>query len=89
MQSIYIMTSEQRRAEFLALFNAIPGRNIDRIRKVCTLLFYKENTVRIMLIDPDRKSGGKMMPEAKLRLLRRELEREGIIKAEAQTESAA
>lgn len=82
------MNTEQRRTEFMTLFNAIPGRNIDKIRKVCTILFYKENTVRIMLVDPDRKSGGKTMPEAKLRLLRRELEREGLIKAEEATAAA-
>jgi hypothetical protein len=69
------MTPQERKAEFGRLFSAIPGRNIDRIRKVCAILHYKENTVRIFTMKGDQ---GKTMPEAKLKILQRELQREGI-----------
>ena len=69
------MTPEERKAEFGRLFKSIPGRNIDRIRKVCALLHYKENTIRIFTMKGDN---AKVMPEAKLKILKRELEREGI-----------
>lgn len=70
------MTIEQRRAELQAIIDAMPGRKVDRIRKICSILHYKENSIRIFLIDPDKPSGTKAMPEAKLRILKRELERE-------------
>lgn len=82
------MTANERRAEFWRLFRAIPGRNIDRLNYVAKTLHYKVNTVRTMTISPERPSGTKVMPEAKLLILRREMEREGILKAEAEADAA-
>lgn len=64
------MTKEQRKAEFDRLFESIPGRNIDRIRAVCGILFCKPNTVRVWRV----KTGlNRVIPADKLQILQREL----------------
>lgn len=60
------MTPQQRQEEFNRLFDAIPGKNMDRIRRVCEILHYQPNTVRIFrMAQPPR-----MIPERSLRILR-------------------
>jgi len=61
------MTPDQRRAEFDRVFEALPGRNIDRIRQVCEVLYCQPNTVRIWRM----KRSPRIIPEAKLRMLQR------------------
>ena len=39
---------EQRRAEFNALFDAIPGDNRARVKKVCAILGYPPGTVYVL-----------------------------------------
>lgn len=80
------MSPEERHAEFDRLFTSIPGRNIDRLNKVASILCCKPNTLRIArLKTPNRK----LIPEAKLRILRRELEREGLVQPVEQTSVSA
>jgi hypothetical protein len=79
------MTPDQRRAEFDRLFTAIPGRNIDRLRKVAAILCCELNTIRIYRLKTDN---AKAIPEAKLRILRRELEREGVVQPAEATAKA-
>lgn len=66
------MTPQQRKKEFDRLFESISGSNIERIRKVCSILHYKENTVRIMRI----KHGKKIIPERMLTILRDTLQQD-------------
>ena len=64
------MTTDERRAEFNALFEALPEkRNIDRLKRVAGLLFCKVNTVRIWRM----KNPPRVIPEAKLMILKRAL----------------
>lgn len=60
------MTPQERQQEFNALFDAIPGKNIEKIRKVCAVLHLKENTVRLYRTNPPSR----VMPERSLRILR-------------------
>lgn len=63
------MNQEQRKAEFDRLYEAIPGKNVERIRRVCDILFCKPNTVRVWrMAKPPRT-----IPESKLLILRRAL----------------
>ncbi len=73
MTSVYTMTEDQqrRKREFDKLFESIPGKNIDRIRRVCEILRYRPNTVRIMRM----KNPPRMLPDRMLEILRRELQR--------------
>jgi hypothetical protein len=67
------MTEDQarRRAEFDRLFEAIPGKNVERIRRICEILHYQPNTVRTLrMAKPPR-----VMPDRMLAILRRELEK--------------
>jgi hypothetical protein len=60
------MTPTERQAEFNRLFDALPGKNIDKIRKVCAILHLRENTVRLYrMTKPSR-----YIPERSLRILR-------------------
>jgi hypothetical protein len=61
------MTPIERKAEFDRLYETLPGRNIDRIRAVCDVLFCKPNTVRIWRM----KATQQIIPESKLRILQR------------------
>ena len=64
------MTPQERQAEFNRLFDALPGKkNIDRLKRVADILFCKVNTVRIWRM----KSPPRVIPEAKLMILKRAL----------------
>ena len=60
------MTHEQRQAEFNVLFDALPGKNIEKIRRVCAILHLKENTVRLYRLNPPSR----IIPERSLKILR-------------------
>ena len=60
------MTTEQRQQEFRALFNSLPGKNIEKIRKVCAILHLKENSVRLYLM----RTPSRTIPERSLKILR-------------------
>jgi len=67
-------TAQQRTAEFKAIFEAVPGdKQIDKIRFVCKVLGYAENTVRIFLM----KTPTRAIPSRMLDILRRSLEEQG------------
>lgn len=72
-RSIYnenIMSPSERKAAFDQLYKSIPGKNKDRIQKVCDILFCKPNTVRIWcMAKPPR-----IIPEANLKILQRALQ---------------
>lgn len=72
METIYTMTPAQRKAEFDRLFESIPGKNIDRINKVCSILFCKPNSVRLYRM----KKPARYMPEAKIYILQKALDDE-------------
>lgn len=60
------MTPQERQAEFNALFDALPGKNIEKIRRVCAVLHLQENTVRLYrMATPSR-----YIPERSLKILR-------------------
>lgn len=63
------MTPEQRQQEFNQLFDALPGKNIDKIRAVCATLHLRENTVRLYRLDPKAR-GVRIIPERSLKILR-------------------
>jgi len=64
------MTPEQRQAEFNRLFEAIPGRNVDRIKRVCDAILCRPNTVRIWrMARPPR-----VISARSLQMLRRHLD---------------
>ena len=67
------MTPEQRKQEFDRLFESIPGKNIEKIRKVCSILHCKENTVRTWRMEQPPK----FIPEAKVKILADALARKG------------
>lgn len=60
------MTRQQRIDGLNALFDALPGKNIERIRAICAVLHCTENTVRIWRM----KTPSRVIPAAKLRILR-------------------
>lgn len=65
------MTPQDRKAEFDRLYESIPGRNVDRIKRVCEILFCKPNSVRIWrMAKPPR-----VIPEAKIKILEAALAR--------------
>lgn len=60
------MTPQERQQEFNALFDALPGKNIEKIRRVCAILHLRENTVRLYrMAKPSR-----YIPERSLKILR-------------------
>jgi hypothetical protein len=61
------MTPEQRKTEFNRLYEALPGKNTDRIKLVCEALFCKPNTVRVWRM----KQPTRVIPESKLKVLQR------------------
>ena len=64
------MIPKDRQSEFNRLFDALPGpKNTDRIEAVCGALFCKPNSVRIWRM----KNPPRIIPEAKLRILKRAL----------------
>lgn len=58
---------DKRRQEFHRIFRAIPGRNIDRIRRVAEVLHCQENTVRFYLL---KTANARVIPAGKLEILR-------------------
>lgn len=66
------MTPIQRKNQFDQLFESIPGRNIDRIRRITGILFCAEGTVRQWRM----KTPPRVIPAAKLAILQRELQRD-------------
>lgn len=60
------MTPTERQAEFNALFDALPGKNIEKIRRVCAILHLKENSVRLYRM----KKPSRFIPERSLKILR-------------------
>lgn len=66
------MTPEERKAAFDRLFESIPGKNIDRINKVCSILFCKQNSVRLYRM----KKPARYIPEAKIYILQKALDDE-------------
>lgn len=63
------MTRDERKAAFHSLFDSLPGKRIDRIRKICSVLCCPENTVRVWLCS----TAPRVIPESKIRILQREL----------------
>lgn len=63
------MTEDQkaRKAEFDKLFDSLPGKNVEKIRAVCAVLFCKENTVRVWRM----KTPTRVIPASKLKILQR------------------
>ena len=60
------MTPTERQAEFNRLFDALPGKNIEKIRKVCAILHLQENTIRLYRL----KKPARYIPERSLKILR-------------------
>lgn len=61
------MTAEQRKSEFDKLFNSLPGKNVEKIRSICAVLYCRENTVRVWRM----RTPTRVIPEAKLKMLQR------------------
>lgn len=59
------MTPTERQAAFSALFDSLPGKNIERIRWVCSVLHIRENTVRLYRTNPPVRT----IPERSLKIL--------------------
>lgn len=66
------MTQEERKAAFDKIFESIPGKNIDKINKVCSILFCKPNSVRLYRM----KRPSRYIPEAKIYILQKALDEE-------------
>lgn len=66
------MTPQERQAEFNRIFESIPGKNMDRINKVCSILFCKPNSVRLYRM----KKPARFIPEAKINILKKALDDE-------------
>lgn len=62
-----------RRDEFNRVFESIEGDDNARIKKVCDILGYRPHTVRILRV---RKTPWKVIPQAKLDILKREMQRD-------------
>lgn len=63
------MTPEQRQEAFRQLFRSLPGKNIQRIRLVCSILHLRENTIRLYLCKPPVRT----IPERSLKILEQAL----------------
>lgn len=61
------MTPDQRKTEFDKLFDSLPGKNVEKIRRIADVLCCRENTIRIYRL---RKTT-RVIPEGKLRILQR------------------
>ena len=64
---------EQRRAEFNAVYDSIPGDDAAKVAKICEILGYEPHTVRVLRV---KTKAHKVIPPAKLNILKRELARE-------------
>ena len=63
------MTPTERKAAFDKLFDSLPGKNVERIRRMADVLCCRENTIRIYRL----KNPTRIIPESKLRILQRAL----------------
>ena len=63
------MTPDQRKTEFDKLFDSLPGKNVEKIRRIADVLCCRENTIRIYRL----KKTTRVIPEGKLRILQRAL----------------
>jgi hypothetical protein len=61
------MTASERKTEFNKLFDSLPGKNVEKIRAICAVLFCRENTVRVWRMNRPTR----VIPEAKLKMLQR------------------
>lgn len=69
------MTTDQRKKEFRELFNSMPGDSAaEKIDFICKVLHCKKMTVQIWLVKNHTQP--RIIPEAKLRILRDALARE-------------
>jgi len=66
------VTPGQRKQEFDRLFDGMAGKRVERIRAVMAALYCREGTVRQWLM----KTPPRIIPEAKLAILKRELSRQ-------------
>ena len=60
------MTPQERQQEFNSLFDALPGKNIEKIRRICAILHLRENTVRLYRM----RTPSRTIPERSLKILR-------------------
>lgn len=67
---------DARRLEFNQIFAAMPGTDTDKTAKVCEILGYKPHTISILRC---KKKAWKVIPAAKLAILKRELQREASV----------
>jgi hypothetical protein len=63
------MTPKERQDAFNSMFDAMPGKNIEKIRRVCAILHLKENTIRLYRL----KKPARTIPERSLLILREAL----------------
>ena len=73
------MTPKQRKSAFMKLYRQIPLTNIDKIRLICEILGYKENTIRLF---PCKTENGRTIPETRLHELRAALVKRKVIPAQ-------
>lgn len=59
----------RRKAEFDKLFESIPGKNVEKIRRIADVLCCRENTIRVYRL----KKPTRVIPDGKLRILQRDL----------------
>lgn len=71
----------QRRDEFNRVFESIEGDDNTRIAKICEILGYRPHTIRVLRC---RANAWKVIPQAKLDILKRELQREADARAAEQ-----
>ena len=72
---------DKRRDEFNQVFESIEGDDNARIAKICEILGYRPHTVRVLRC---RANAWKVIPQAKLDILKRELQREADAKKAAE-----
>lgn len=68
---------DKRRDEFNQVFESIEGDDNARIAKICEILGYRPHTVRVLRC---RANAWKVIPQAKLDILKRELQRDADAK---------
>lgn len=73
---------ERRRQEFNQVFESIPGDDRARIERVCSILGYQPHTIRVLRC---KTKAWKVIPQAKLDILRRELKRDAEAAAAAKS----
>lgn len=64
---------EARRQEFARVYADMPGDAAAKTARICEILGYRPHTIKVLLC---RKNAWKVIPEAKLTILKRELARD-------------